>query len=478
MSRSPEKAAEPATFGAYVRTKRKGAHLSLEEVAHKAQLSHQYLSQVERDVGPAMRREHWSALVAAIPPSRSPSSSAAAISRPLEIDLAKASPTATSSLALALAQRIRDRDLGEPDERRPPRPAQSAGAPRKVRAHGRVVDAAGNPLAGGRAFAYRVGPARGWSALIGARAHAGRIAVGPLDGRAAVLVGTASTCSAARTRAAPASSTFPGASARRLRPRRPPHGRRRRPRELGVAAHRDRRRRRAGRAVCAASGRQSSAARGRGRRRNRRHGRYRPASPLAVRTLPPVAAARQAVHEPAPSPPLLVLRPRRGAARPHPPRPRPHPRRRLRQRAGVGRLGAASAASRIVDRKGPSSPRRPRSSSSPSSTPRRSASRSTSPSRPPTTTPSRRARRATTSPTTRTRCGRAGAVGAAPSPARSSTSTTKPRSAAPAATARPTPATPARLASPTSWVWRGRCRARAWSVPRARSRSTGCRRTT
>ena len=111
MSRSPEKAAEPATFGAYVRTKRKGAHLSLEEVAHKAQLSHQYLSQVERDVGPAMRREHWSALVAAIPGlTIAEMERFAARTRPLEIDLTEA-PTDYVELAVAVAERIRNRDL-------------------------------------------------------------------------------------------------------------------------------------------------------------------------------------------------------------------------------------------------------------------------------------------------------------------------------------------------------------------------------
>ncbi|MBK7975241.1 MAG: helix-turn-helix transcriptional regulator [Deltaproteobacteria bacterium] len=184
MSRSPEKAAEPATFGAYVRTKRKGAHLSLEEVAHKAQLSHQYLSQVERDVGPAMRREHWSALVAAIPGlTIAELERFAARTRPLEIDLTEA-PTDYVELAVAVAERVRNRDLAA-DELAALVGLASRGALARVRAHGRVVDAAGNPVSG-TAYLYRVAATRGWVGIVGARAHAGRIA-GPLDGSIAVL---------------------------------------------------------------------------------------------------------------------------------------------------------------------------------------------------------------------------------------------------------------------------------------------------
>lgn len=115
MPKSPEKAPEPATFGAYVRSRRKAAHLSLAEVAEKARLSHQFLSQVERDVGPALRREHWAALVAIIPGlTIAGLERFAARTRPLEIDVTEA-PADYLELAVAIAERVRQRDLG-PDE--------------------------------------------------------------------------------------------------------------------------------------------------------------------------------------------------------------------------------------------------------------------------------------------------------------------------------------------------------------------------
>ncbi len=111
MPKRPEKAPEPATFGAYLRSRRKQAHLSLAAVAEKAQLSHQYLSQVERDVGPALRREHWAALVAAIPGlTIAGLERFAARTRPLEIDLSEA-PADYLELAVAIAERVRQRDL-------------------------------------------------------------------------------------------------------------------------------------------------------------------------------------------------------------------------------------------------------------------------------------------------------------------------------------------------------------------------------
>ncbi|MBK7976028.1 MAG: transcriptional regulator [Deltaproteobacteria bacterium] len=182
----PAKPSSP--FGQYLRTQRKAARLSQAELAKAIGVVPSYISQVETGAVAPLPTEHWPALVKALPAlTFAELERTAAISRPLEIDLAKASPAATG-LALALSQRIRDKSLGEPEAQTLLDLLQSAGAPR-VRAHGRVVDAAGNPLAGGRAFAYRVGPARGWSALMGVRAFAGA-AVGPFDARAAVLVGT------------------------------------------------------------------------------------------------------------------------------------------------------------------------------------------------------------------------------------------------------------------------------------------------
>ena len=184
MPKTAQNAAQPATFGAYVRDRRKVARLSLVEVAEKTQLSHQYLSQVERDVGPALRREHWDALVGAIPGlTIAGLERFAARTRPLEIDVTEA-PADYVELAVAIAERVRHRDLAA-DELATLIGLAARGGVARVRAHGRVVDGAGNPVSG-TAFLYRVAATRGWVGLVGARAHAGRIA-GPLDGSVAVL---------------------------------------------------------------------------------------------------------------------------------------------------------------------------------------------------------------------------------------------------------------------------------------------------
>lgn len=173
-------------FGFYLETKRKAARLSLREVGAATGLSHVYVREVERGERPPMRTEHWPALVKAIPgTSLADLERAAAVARPLEIDLESA-PADYVELALALAQRVRARDLPDADLPALLGLLRAGGGP-TVRAFGRVVTAAGEPGAG-RAFVYRVAGARGWAALIGVRAHKGRTA-GPLDANVATLTG-------------------------------------------------------------------------------------------------------------------------------------------------------------------------------------------------------------------------------------------------------------------------------------------------
>ncbi len=170
-------------FGKLLRTERKAAHLSQGELARAIGVSDAYVGEVERGNRPPLAASYWPKIVRALPfLTLAALERAAAQSRPLEIDLAKAEHEVVE-IALGLSQRIRAGDL-RPDER-----AVLLELTQKrranVRAHGRVVDADGTPITG-RAFLYRATAARGWSALVGARAHAGRV-LGALDGRAAAL---------------------------------------------------------------------------------------------------------------------------------------------------------------------------------------------------------------------------------------------------------------------------------------------------
>lgn len=179
--------ASSTAFGKYLRTHRKAERYSQQALGKLLGVTHSYLSQVERGDRPPLAPEYWPALVKTLPGmSVAELQRAAALTRPLEIDLAKASPE-QADLALALALRIRNRDLsgGELAALNEILGGGASGAP--VRAHGRVVEAGGKPAAG-RAFVYRLGKARGWSAVVGVRGHAGA-ATAPIDGRAATLVG-------------------------------------------------------------------------------------------------------------------------------------------------------------------------------------------------------------------------------------------------------------------------------------------------
>jgi transcriptional regulator with XRE-family HTH domain len=177
------KPASPTAFGKYLRTERKAARLSQAELGGMIGVTAAYLCQVERGQRAPMSPEHWPSIVKALPSATIPGlQRAAAASRPLEIDLGKV-PAEQVDLALAFALRIRNRDLSADEIAALAELVQGGGAP--VRAHGRVVDASGAPVTG-RAFVYRLRAARGWSAVLGTRAHAGR-AAGPLDGRCAAL---------------------------------------------------------------------------------------------------------------------------------------------------------------------------------------------------------------------------------------------------------------------------------------------------
>ncbi len=174
-------------FGKYLRAKRKAGRLSQDELGKAIGVVHSYVSEVERGERPPFDPERWPAIVKALPGvTIADLQRAAAQTRPLEIDLAKSSPVQTD-LALAMALALRGGTLGDDQAAALLDLVRSASAP-PVRAFGRVVDAAGTPLSGGHAFVYRLGGARGWSGVVGVRAHSGTV-TGPLDGRTAVLVG-------------------------------------------------------------------------------------------------------------------------------------------------------------------------------------------------------------------------------------------------------------------------------------------------
>ena len=179
--------AASSAFGKYLRTHRKAHRYSQHELGKLLGVTHSYLSQVERGERPPLAPQYWPVLVKTLPGvTIAELQRAAALTRPLEIDLAKAS-AAQTDLALTLALRIRNRDLsdGEIAALSEILGGEAASAP--VRAHGRVNDESGKPVAG-RAFVYRLSKARGWTAVVGVRGHAGT-ATAPIDGRVATLVG-------------------------------------------------------------------------------------------------------------------------------------------------------------------------------------------------------------------------------------------------------------------------------------------------
>ena len=175
-----------APFGKYLRAQRKAARLSQDELGHALGVHPTYVSEVERGERPPFAARYWKAILKALPTATfAELARAAAQSRPLEIELRKASPVVVD-LALALAAGVHDGTLADADASALLAELRAAAAPR-VRAWGRILDAAGAPVAG-HAFAYRVSPVGGWTATFGARAFAG-FAAGPVDGRAATLVG-------------------------------------------------------------------------------------------------------------------------------------------------------------------------------------------------------------------------------------------------------------------------------------------------
>jgi transcriptional regulator with XRE-family HTH domain len=179
-------ASSPSPFGKYLRAQRKRERYSQGALAKLIGISDAYLSEIERGARAPLSPERWPALVKALPGvTLAELQRTASMTRPLEIDLAKA-PREQAELALALALRIRAGNLAA-DETANLLELVEAGGAVRVRGHGRVLDRDGAPVAG-RAYVYRLARARGWSAIVGVRAHAGR-AVGPLDGRFATLVG-------------------------------------------------------------------------------------------------------------------------------------------------------------------------------------------------------------------------------------------------------------------------------------------------
>jgi Helix-turn-helix domain len=111
MEPRERKTAKP--FGNYVRERRVAAGLSLREVAEAVGISHVFLGEVERGVRGPLRPQHWNALVRKIPGmARDELARLAALSRPLEIDLANAPPH-YQNLGLALARRFKRRDLSD-----------------------------------------------------------------------------------------------------------------------------------------------------------------------------------------------------------------------------------------------------------------------------------------------------------------------------------------------------------------------------
>ena len=102
---------EPSAFGRYVKAKRIAAGLSLRDVAKASAISFVFLSEVERGVRPAVKRERWDALERAIPGfSVQEVERLVSHERPIQLSLA-AAPPEYRNLGLSLARRIEKQDL-------------------------------------------------------------------------------------------------------------------------------------------------------------------------------------------------------------------------------------------------------------------------------------------------------------------------------------------------------------------------------
>ena len=111
----PSDAPEPTPFGRLIRRRRVEAGRSLRDVADAIGISHVYLGEVERGLRGPLKREHWHALMQAIPGlGREELERAGEISRPLSLDLSDAPPR-YQDLALALARRFKRHNLSEND---------------------------------------------------------------------------------------------------------------------------------------------------------------------------------------------------------------------------------------------------------------------------------------------------------------------------------------------------------------------------
>jgi len=103
-----------SAFGSYIRKMRLAAGLSLRKVADKLPFGYVYLGEVERGVRGPIPKEHWGALIAAIPGvTLDDLEQVAASTRPIQLNLADAPPR-YQELGLALARRIEERSLGDP----------------------------------------------------------------------------------------------------------------------------------------------------------------------------------------------------------------------------------------------------------------------------------------------------------------------------------------------------------------------------
>jgi transcriptional regulator with XRE-family HTH domain len=104
-------------FGAYLRTKRIKAGLSLREVARELNVSHVYLGEVERGVRGPLKRERWEDVIRLIPgTSLEDLEHHARTDRPIQLDLRDVPPE-YQDLGLALARRIQEQDLSVQDLR-------------------------------------------------------------------------------------------------------------------------------------------------------------------------------------------------------------------------------------------------------------------------------------------------------------------------------------------------------------------------
>src|SRR5512135_2036961 len=100
----------PTAFGRFLRTQRKAVRLSQAELGKAIGVSGFFVSEVERGARAPIRPDRWPALAKALGVMIADLERAAAMTRPLEVDLSKAPPE-QADLALALALRIREQSL-------------------------------------------------------------------------------------------------------------------------------------------------------------------------------------------------------------------------------------------------------------------------------------------------------------------------------------------------------------------------------